>query len=559
MIMFDVLLDDIGKLGLSQILLILLYSYFNISGGMNALATVFIGYTPDYRCNVPPIDNSSVFPNLTENEILTLTSPNNTCKRYIYDVTSCTEQNLTNCIDTSQTESCLDGYKYDTSLFTLTATTEFNLVCENDYLNSLSTSVYYVGLLIGSFVFGNFCDTYGRKTTNIICFIGVLATSLAWTFSYNITEYIVFRTLAAAVGYGCNLATYVYICEVVGEEWRATAGIFSGCWFAFGYMLQSVIGYYYRDWHQFMLVCTLVSSPFLLFAIIIPESPRWLFIKGKDKQAKKVVSLMTRLNKTEVKESTWIRANTENLEKKKEAVKDEDKTVKYYTSFDLFKLPRTRLITLNMCFTWLVANIVYYGLGLNAAALPGDIFTNNALNGVMDVLAHIFCILAVNRIGRKLLLVLTFEIAGVAMMCSTLTTELAYGNEGLIMFGKVCAFIGKFGISAAFSTCYLMAAELYPTPTRTIAMGTASTVSRLGSIGTPYIIMLQNYISWLPNSIFAVLGVVAGGLALFYPETKGVDLLETIEDAEIFYKTGKAPGRGQENLALEKDEEVTKI
>lgn len=49
MIMFDVLLDDIGKLGLSQILLILLYSYFNISGGMNALATVFIGYTPDYR------------------------------------------------------------------------------------------------------------------------------------------------------------------------------------------------------------------------------------------------------------------------------------------------------------------------------------------------------------------------------------------------------------------------------------------------------------------------------------------------------------------------------
>merc|ERR1712136_85127 len=98
---------------------------------------------------------------------------------------------------------------------------------------------------------------------------------------------------------------------------------------------------------------------------------------------------------------------------------------------------------------------------------------------------------------------------------------------------------------------------------RTIAVGTASTVSRLGSIGTPYILMLQTYVSWLPNSVFAVLGVAAGALALFYPETKGVDLLETIEDAEIFYKTGKLPESNRakhsdverDNPALEKDEE----
>ena len=49
MVLFDVLLEDIGALGLAQIILILLYSFYNISGGMNALATVFIAYTPDYR------------------------------------------------------------------------------------------------------------------------------------------------------------------------------------------------------------------------------------------------------------------------------------------------------------------------------------------------------------------------------------------------------------------------------------------------------------------------------------------------------------------------------
>ena len=49
MFLFDVLLDDIGGLGLSQILLILMLSYYNISAGMNAIATVFIAPTPEYR------------------------------------------------------------------------------------------------------------------------------------------------------------------------------------------------------------------------------------------------------------------------------------------------------------------------------------------------------------------------------------------------------------------------------------------------------------------------------------------------------------------------------
>ena len=35
------------------------------------------------------------------------------------------------------------------------------------------------------------------------------------------------------------------------------------------------------------------------------------------------------------------------------------------------------------------------------------------------------------------------------------------------------------------------------------------------------------------------IGITAGGLCLFLPETKGCRMLETIEEAEEFYKTGK--------------------
>ena len=49
MIQFEVLLNDLGEFGLSQILLFVLLSSSSIVGGLNSLATVFIAYEPNYR------------------------------------------------------------------------------------------------------------------------------------------------------------------------------------------------------------------------------------------------------------------------------------------------------------------------------------------------------------------------------------------------------------------------------------------------------------------------------------------------------------------------------
>ena len=49
MVLFGVLLEDLGGFGLSQIILFLMLCYYHISAGMNDLATVFIAYTPNYR------------------------------------------------------------------------------------------------------------------------------------------------------------------------------------------------------------------------------------------------------------------------------------------------------------------------------------------------------------------------------------------------------------------------------------------------------------------------------------------------------------------------------
>ena len=68
------------------------------------------------------------------------------------------------------------------------------------------------------------------------------------------------------------------------------------------------------------------------------------------------------------------------------------------------------------------------------------------------------------------------------------------------------------------------------------AVGIGSMAARVGSICSPYIILLQDYISWLPTSIFGVLSVAAGITALSFPETMNRTMPQTIEEAEDFYK-----------------------
>ena len=52
------------------------------------------------------------------------------------------------------------------------------------------------------------------------------------------------------------------------------------------------------------------------------------------------------------------------------------------------------------------------------------------------------------------------------------------------------AMIGKFLISMTFAIAYLYTAELFPTKVRNVAVGTASTFARIGSISAPYIVDL---------------------------------------------------------------------
>ncbi|CAK8674959.1 unnamed protein product [Clavelina lepadiformis] len=437
MIQFETVLEHVGEIGAAQVILLCLYAYFNIPAGFNALATVFIAYTPDMRCKVPPLDNATAFPNLTEAGILNLTTPYTKgsydgCYRYDQNLESCA-LNLTCINQTNGLIACDRGYHYDTTVLTETVVTEFDLVCDNKYLNTLATSLYYLGMLIGSFAFGNFADAFGRKLCCVITFTGCLACMFGLSFSHSVAVYMVLRVGIAAFAYGSTLGTFVYIMEVTGEKWRTTFGICYQIAFPLGYMILGGVAYNWRNWHDIMLVVTLLSLPFLIFALMIPESPRWLFAKSKTKAGIKVSKLMARINRKNIPENFWEKVVDEKDQK--------EVSTKKHTFIDLFRDKKTLLITLNVMFNWFVNSLVYYGVSLNAGALAGDLYLNNTLNGVMEITSFIICLLLLDRLGRRIMLSALLFVAGIGLLASVIVNEYAGNNQSILTFTEsICYF-----------------------------------------------------------------------------------------------------------------------
>jgi len=91
-----------------------------------------------------------------------------------------------------------------------------------------------------------------------------------------------------------------------------------------------------------------------------------------------------------------------------------------------------------------------------------------------------------------------------------------------------------------FCAIYVYAPELYPTEVRTIGIGFAGAVGRIGGIIAPFLIMLQDNekLSFLPYLIFGILAIIAGISILLLPETTGKPILQSIQEVEKFYSKG---------------------
>ena len=156
-----------------------------------------------------------------------------------------------------------------------------------------------------------------------------------------------------------------------------------------GYIAVSLFGYYFPDWREYSLAMALSNSIGVFTFFMIPESFMFLYQAGKYKQGRSVIRLFADKTNTPLSEEylSWFH---------EEAIKSNSKSTRRsaYSILDLFRNGKTlALVVINSACAFGTCSMTYYGLSLNAASLPGNLYVNNAVNGGVEFLAYGLCML----------------------------------------------------------------------------------------------------------------------------------------------------------------------
>ncbi|XP_006759219.1 PREDICTED: LOW QUALITY PROTEIN: solute carrier family 22 member 5 [Myotis davidii] len=518
---YDEVTAFLGEWGPFQRLIFFLLSASIIPNGFNGMSAVFLTATPEHRCRVPDSANlSSAWLISTETmqarrewqEIFKVINSKNLIANF-----SALGLEPGRDVDLEQLEQedCLDGWEFSQDVYLSTIVTEWNLVCEDDWKAPLTVSLFFVGVLVGSFISGQLSDRFGRKNVLFVTMAMQTGFSFLQIFSGNFEMFAVLFVLVGMGQISNYVAAFVLGTEILGKSVRIIFSTLGVCiFYAIGYMLLPLFGYFIRDWRMLLLALTL---PGLLCAVLwwfIPESPRWLISQGRFKEAEVIIHRAAKINGIVAPSAIFEPSELQDLSSQKP---------QSHSILDLLRTRNIRMVTIMSIILWMTIAVGYFGLSLDTPNLHGDAYVNCFLSAVVEVPAYVLAWLLLRHLPRRYSMATALFLGGsVLLFVQLVPPDLYYLSTVLVM-------VGKFGVTAAFSMVYVYTAELYPTVVRNMGVGISSMASRLGSILSPYFIYLGAYDRFLPYILMGSLTILTAILTLFLPESFGIPLPDTID------------------------------
>ncbi|XP_028401283.1 organic cation transporter protein-like [Dendronephthya gigantea] len=400
------------------------------------------------------------------------------------------------------------------------AVTEYDLVCDDSILLSIAQSCFWIGMLVSFLIGGFLSDKFGRR---LVWYGGcALVVVTTWIMIFP-NAFLVFIVCRVFIGIGLgfvNCTFFPLLVEFTTERYRSWMGAGSYVFWGVGISILPLIGFLVPEWRMFLLVTAIFAIPALFLSWLVPESPRWLLLNGKEEEAKKVLAKMARMNKRQLPDVVLEKPLTT------------ETRMSFRQLFSSSKTSKKTLIFWNIVF----ANaLVYYGVFYNSVDLGGNRYLNFFLVSVIEIPSNFIFLWSADRFGRKKCVLVTMVLAFIA---SAISVSIPVNQSSGSIVGRVTAAItAKFFINISFSGIYLWCVELYPTVIRSTALSTASSVGSIGAFFSTYIAWLIRIHAALPYSIMGIICLQAALLGLFLPETKGTPTKETMNDMETMNDT----------------------
>ena len=451
-------------------------------------------------------------------------------------------------------------FGYDTAVISGTIKQVTTLFGLNDIEQGWYVGCALVGSIAGVAVAGTMSDWIGRRLTMIFASImfSVSAIGCALCGSY---QWLVFYRIVGGIGIGIvSIVSPMYISEIAVTEYRGrlvslyqlaiTVGFLGA--YLINYWLLSVsestrfdselMNWIFVDevWRGMLGMETLPALLFFIILFIIPESPRWLLLRGKVARSESIFGKIYSRKERVKKQVEELQAHIAN-ETKSEfkylfqpgiltavvaglgiAVVDESYSPTY-----------TRLMGVNA--------VLYYGPTIfeNAGLSGGDSLFYQVLIGVVNMGTTILALLIIDKIGRKKLVY--YGVSGMIVSLLLIAFYFSFGESlGLssilmLIFFLLYVFCTAVSISAVV---WVLLSEMYPTKVRGIAMSIAGFALWVGTY------LVSQLTPWLlgtitPAGTFLLFAVMCVPYMLimwrYIPETAG----KSLEEIEKYWLSRK--------------------
>ncbi|XP_051256242.1 solute carrier family 22 member 5-like [Dicentrarchus labrax] len=513
----------LGHWGLFQQIVFFLLCASTIPNGSGVLSIVFVADIPSHHCMIPEVNVTQDWLNvIIPIKVVNGKQELSRCSRYRLDVVrNLSAQGLipgrdVNLTDLEQ-EGCVHGWSYSRDIYQSTIVSEFDLVCSEQWKQPFTSTLYFLGVLVGSFFSGQLSDRYGRKPVFFATMACQTIFTFAQVFSPTWTVFSILLFFSGLGQIGNYISAFVLGTEILTGNVRVLFSSLGVCLcFAMGYMMLPLMAYFLTDWKSLLLAIALSGLLYIPLWWFIPESPRWLLSQGRVEEAEAIIRNAAKKNKVEAPQIIF--QNYSRGEKKTPSTKEERHSV-----FDLIRSSNIRATTLILCMVWFTIVIGYYGLSLNSSQLSADPYISCFISAAVEVPGYISSWLALQYFPRRPSTSCAMLLGGVSLFFIQLVPE------NLPELSVALEMLGKYGFTTSASMIFAYTAELYPTVLRNTATGTCATFSRVGSCIVPFLFQLRVYFKYLPYIILGTLGVVSAFAILFLPESFGRPLPETIQ------------------------------
>ncbi|MEA3226144.1 MAG: sugar porter family MFS transporter [Planctomycetota bacterium] len=399
-----------------------------------------------------------------------------------------------------------------------------------------ATGCALLGCAVGAALAGVLSDRLGRKKVLIVSAILFLVSAVGTALPRDIATFIIFRIIGG-VGVGAAaMSSPMYIAEISPARIRGRMVSLNQLAIVTGFLVVYFVNYFVAlqgdsawnqqfGWRWMFGSEALPALSLLVLLFFVPESPRWLTKQNRSDEA---LDILSRVNGSEY-------AKTELLEIK-DALTHESGSLK-----QLFQ-PGMRIVLV----IGVVLAVLQQVTGINVFLYFGtEIFkkmgsdTNAALLqtvmvGVVNLSFTIIAIWTVDRLGRRLLMMIGSAGMGISLLAMGLAAYCQRTELWILLF--ILSYIACFALSVGPVT-WVILSEIFPTRIRGRAMAIATICLWVANYVISQTFPMMEGSDWLLDKFhhafpFWLYGVFCVALLIFVsrfvPETKG----KTLEEIE---------------------------